>query len=102
MQRWITALLATSLVLIGGCGGQTATQKDDPSPSPAIQPGEGGQGQAPAAKAKKGPADGKALLDPEQARPGMMHIRREGNDYTLELLLDTSSSNTVYDIELPD
>ena len=56
-------------------------------------------------RAAQGREDGQApegLLKPAKARPGMLYIRRRNADYTLELLLDTSSVNTAYDIELPD
>jgi hypothetical protein len=97
MQRLKPILIAAGVALvISGCAGQAGG-------SSYAQRGSGSDDEdnsTPGGMQKK-PRDA-ALLRPGEARPGLLHIRREGGNYTLELLLDTSSVNTVYDIELPE
>ena len=97
MQRTNLILLAgLAALLAGGCTGHAGRGGYD---SPGDSSQERQQGAS--GTVEKKPRDS-ALLRPGESRPGLLHIRREGSDYTLEILLDTSSVNTVYDIELPD
>lgn len=103
MQRLNPILIVGGLaVLVGGCAGQAgqggyggSATASEPSAEQAEQPHRTQDGM------EKKSRDA-ALLRPGESRPGLLHIRREGGNYTLELLLDTSSVNTVYDIELPE
>lgn len=95
MARFGTNLYAPLLAgaLLAGCAPGPAGPDSDIGPAPD---------KASAVKKKKDPDAPKGLLKPTEARPGMLYIRRGSEDYTLELLLDTSSVNTVYDVELPE
>lgn len=98
MQRTELILVAgLAALLAGGCTGHASRSGyESRSDSSSQERQEGGSDTV-----EKKPRDS-ALLKPGESRPGLLHIRREGGDYTLEILLDTSSVNTVYDIELPE
>ncbi|MFA9461558.1 hypothetical protein [Thiohalorhabdus methylotrophus] len=92
MRRFLGTYLPALFggLLLAGCA-------SDSGKMPKI--GDAAEPETAKAEERKRGAEG--LLKPAEAEPGMLYIRRRNADYTLELLLDTSSVNTAYDIELP-